>query len=517
MNYHEAHKDLFGDELWICVDGNLHQWQTSYYQKVADEDLISKIQQYCFDHPAIDKNYTGKAREILKLKKNLVTVSANKINPSGINCTNGVLIINWENNTPKPELIPHDPKCHYYTKPPLVKYDPEADSTECDKLLACLDPAEREVFLRIVSASIDLPKVRKIRGREVKILLLRGEGSNGKDALRHVVSTIHSHSGMTSCSLRDFAAYDKGRKFDLSVLKDCRVNWPSENSQFDRIDGLQSLKLFATGEKLHAERKGRDSVEFTPEGVCFINTNDVPNLERKLQAIIDRVAIIQFRKIYTKSPSKSNELLADPRFVYDRDFVAEDVAPAFLNKMLQALTDLCKFGIDYSCTEKAFEDMQKDCNHLRQFCSDEGIVADDSGVVSAKQLFKLLEEWYKADGTLMIEDDGKRVWIERTPAIDKNVKAINQVIPRFLEIFPNAQRPTVPHPKFGTKRPIPALKGISLPMGCQEQQNNNLTVEKNMGITQNRTTTAQSVSTVTNPYIASPPQPARSIDLHCIH
>lgn len=461
--YHEAIAHFFGDKPWICVDGNLYQWQTNYYQKVADEDLIGKIQHYCFNHSDIDKYYTREAGEILKLQKNLVTVSADQINPPGINCTNGILIINWEGNIPKPQLIEHDPK-YYYTYPPLVNYEPKADPTECDRLLACLEPAEREVFLRNVSASIDLPTVRKIRGREVKLLLLRGEGSNGKDALRQVVSTIFGHLGMTSCSLRDFAAYDRGRKFNLSQLKGSRINWASENPQIDKIDGIQSLKLFATGDKLHSERKGKDHVEFTPEAIGLFNINEVPNLERKLQAIIDRIAIIQFRKIFKKSPNPNSdrELLADPRFVYDRDFIAEDVAPAFLNKMLKALTDLCTFGIDYSCTEKAFEDLQKDCNHLRKFCSEVGIIADESGVVSAKQLFELLSKWYIANGTLMIDDNNKKVWIDQTRAMDKNVKAINQVIPRFREIFPHAQRTTVPHPKFGTKRPIPALKGISL-------------------------------------------------------
>ena len=496
--YHEAIEYLFNGEPWICLDGNLYQWQTNHYQKVADSDLISKIQHYCFQHPAIDQNYTGKVREILQLKKNLVTVSANKITSSGINCANGVLIINWENNTPKPELIPHDPKRHYYTQLPLVKYDPEADPTECDKLLACLDPAEREVFLRIVSASIDLPKVRKIRGREVKILLLLGEGSNGKDALRKVVTTIYGKLGMASCSLGDFAAYDKGRKFNLPMLKGSRINWGSENTKINKIDQIQSLKLFATGDKLHAESKGKDPVEFTPKAIGLFNINEAPNLERRLQAIIDRIAIIPFGKVFKQSPNPKNhlELQAEPRFAYDEEFVAEDVAPAFLNKMLQALTDLCVSGIDYSCTEKAFEDLQLANNHLYQFCSDKGIVADDSGVVSANQLFELLKNWYFADGTLMIDDKGKNVWIERTPAIDKNVKAINQVIPRFQEIFPNAQRTTVPHPKQGTRRRIPALKGISLTLDSQKQQNN-LTVENSTGNTQNRTTTAQSLSTVT--------------------
>ena len=82
--------------------------------------------------------------------------------------------------------------------------------------MQCLDSEQQEVLLRNLAASIDLPTIRRIRGREVKVLLLSGLGSNGKDSLREVVSTIWGHEGMTSCSLADFASYDDGRKFSLA-------------------------------------------------------------------------------------------------------------------------------------------------------------------------------------------------------------------------------------------------------------------------------------------------------------
>lgn len=523
--YHVAIEHFFGNSNWICIDDKLYEWQAEdkYYKEVPDENLKGKIQHYCWNYPPEFKNgepkypyaNTRTVKEILKLQKNLVTVSADKINPPGINCTNGILIINWESNTPLPKLIEHDPTKYYYTYPPLVAYDKNADSTECDRLLNCLDEPEREVFLRNVAASIDLPKVRKLKGREVKLLLLCGSGSNGKDALRKVVSTIFGHEGMTSCSLRDFAAYDKGRKFNLSPLKGSRINWASENPQVDKIDAIQSLKLFATGDKLHSERKGKDHIEFTPTATGFFNINSSPNLERKLQAIIDRIAIVQFRKVFKTSPNSNNpnELLADSRFAYDKDFIANDVAPAFLNKMLRALTDLCDSGIDYSCTETSFKDIQQANNHLFQFCSDVGIVSSESGVVSAKQIFELLEDWYKANGNLMIDDNNKRIWFDQTQTNDKNVKAINQVIPRFLEIFPDTKRTTVPHPIHGKKRPIPALKGISIQKRNEEKQNHlNSTVENHTGIVENSTTNARSISTEKNPYIASIAQPARSVN-----
>ncbi|NJO64533.1 MAG: hypothetical protein HC836_42240 [Richelia sp. RM2_1_2] len=411
----------------------------------------------------------------------------------------------------------------------MVEYNPEADSKQCDRLLKCLDPAQQEVFLRNVSASIDLPTVRRIRGREVKALLLSGLGSNGKDALREVVSTIWGHEGMTSCSLADFQSYDDGRKFSLSALRGSRINWASENPQTSRIDKLQALKLFVTGNKLHAERKGKDHVEFTPTATGLFNVNEVPALQGTMQAIVDRIGVIQFRKTFKKTPDPSNpnEMLADPRFAYDSEFIRNEVAPAFLNKLLQALKDLCEKGIDYGCTEEAFADMQKRNNHLFQFCEDVGLVEDSESSVTASELWEYLESWYKNQGTLTIAENGKREWVEQTRPSDKNVKASSQVCDRLLQIFPNAKKVKTPHPIHGVKKQVTALKGVKflkpdINDNCPAINENSIQTNDNLPPindnhtpnSENSTPDAPPTSTPNNPYtagIAPPPPPISNI------
>ena len=540
---HNAIKFFFSKNDWICVNGRLHEYRDNYYAEVPDEYLISKIHRLCYGYAVTNKKgeisfpyaNSRSAAEVLKFQKGLVTVPAEEINPPGINCTNGILKIKWEGNTPEFKLIEHNP-IHYYTYPPLVEYNPEADSKQCDRLLKCLDPAQQEVFLRNVSASIDLPTVRRIRGREVKALLLSGLGSNGKDALREVVSTIWGHEGMTSCSLADFQSYDDGRKFSLSALRGSRINWASENPQTSRIDKLQALKLFVTGNKLHAERKGKDHIEFTPTATGLFNVNEVPALQGTMQAIVDRIGVIQFRKTFKKTPDPNNpnEMLADPRFAYDSEFIRNEVAPAFLNKLLQALKDLCEFGIDYGCTEEAFADMQKRNNHLFQFIEDVNLVEDSESTVTASELWDYLEHWYKDQGTLTIAENGKREWVEQTRPSDKNVKASSQVCDRLLQIFPNAKKVKTPHPIHGVKKQVTALKGIKfLKLDINDNSppinensievNDNRTPTNENGIpandnrtpiNENSTPNAPPTSTPNNSYtagIAPPPPPINNI------
>lgn len=467
---------LYSDKPWISADDKLYRWDGNYYKYSLDSVERPKIASFCNSYvvPVSDGkggfNSTfpyakpAKVEEVLKWVKMRFEKDPNLLNPPGVNCTNGVVQVKWENGKPVRHLEEHDSNAHYYTYEPLIKYDPEADSTDCDRLLQCLDEPQQQVLLRNLGASLDLSTVRKLRGREVRQLLACGLGSNGKDALRQVVSTIYGHQGMTSCSLADFAAYDDGRKFALAPLMYSRVNWASENPQTARLDKIQSWKLFATGNKLHAERKGKDHIEFDPKAIGLYNLNEVPSFQGVIQAIQDRVAPLDFRKTFKRNPDPNNpdELQADPRFAYDEDFVRTNVAPAFLNKMLDALEALIEEGIDYSCTTDAFKSMQKENNHLFQFCEDIGLNYAVDSSMTAMEIWTRLEQWYIDNGTLTIEGEKseKRTWNEQVKPSDKNVKAPNQVIARFLALFPKAKKST----KYCevAKKSLPTITGIGI-------------------------------------------------------
>jgi putative DNA primase/helicase len=467
---------LYGDQKWICADGKLYYWDGTHYKHSPDAVERPRITNYCNTFPVVKKTGTeyvitypyakpSKVKELLDWVKLRVEIDSQLLNPPGVNCTNGVLSVSWAIGQPMPVLEKHNPDKHFFTYEPLVKYNPLADPQHCDRLLQCLDSPQQQILLRNLGASLDLAEVRKRRGRETKLLLACGLGANGKDSIRQVVSIIYGNQGMTSCSLADFAAYDEGRKFALAPLVNSRVNWASENPQTARLDKIQSLKLFATGNVLHSERKGKDHIEFNPNAIGIFNLNDTPSMHGTIQAILDRIAALIFDKTFKSHPDPNNpkELLADPRFAYDLDFVRECVAPAFLNKMIAGLQALIAEGIDYSCTQQALEEIQAENSHLFQFCKDTGLSYKASGIVTAFDIWQHLENWYIDNGTLSFEESSngkvKAIWQEQSKPSDKTVKAINQVIARFKTLFPKAKLVTVPHPSG--KRKLQALQGIS--------------------------------------------------------
>ncbi|MFM6002329.1 MAG: heavy metal transporter, partial [Sphaerospermopsis kisseleviana] len=171
-----------------------------------------------------------------------------------------------------------------------------------------------------------------------------GLGANGKDSIREVVSLIYGSSHVSNFALNDFIDYDNGNKNSLAGLSKSKVNWASENGRTTRIDNSLSLKKFATGDSLTERYLFKDGVEYTPNAIALFNLNELPNLFASGQAAVDRFVPLTFNKTFVKledyDPSNPNQQLADPRFKYDREFLINEVCPAFLNYMIKGLEDL---------------------------------------------------------------------------------------------------------------------------------------------------------------------------------
>ena len=471
-----ALQHLYSENEYICAANKLYRWDGSYYKLVSDGSEKRRIRDFCnsYSKQFVDEK-TGKLTkyypyakntkigEALDWAKQSFHVDIDQLNPSGLNCLNGILQIVWDGDKPSWELVDHNPN-YYYTYPPLVEYDPKADPYHCDRLLDALDKPQREIFLKVIAASLDLPNVRKYKGRLIRALLLRGTGSNGKDALRESISTIFGKQGVTSATLNDFAQYDDGRRFPLSSLIYSRINWASENTNSSKLDRIQSLKAAITGNPLVAEAKGKDGQEFTPNTVFLFNINDVPNLQGSLEAILSRYGVLDFKKTYkTNADPTKGELEADPRFAYDPLFLRLMVCPALLNRLLNSLKDLMVNGIDYACTHEALEDIQSENSHLFQFIQNAGLTYDPNSYLSASDIWSQLEQWYVENGTLTYEETStgkqKAIWADQVRFGDRNIKAVNQVLARFKQLFPKAKLATIPHPNG--KKLQQVLQGIT--------------------------------------------------------
>jgi putative DNA primase/helicase len=447
QNYvQKAIKALYTGGYWVSVAGQLLEFTGTHYELRLEAtekrrifDWLSTYSELVKGKHRCNRANSASVNEVYSSVLWAVAVDPNTINPDGLNCSNGVLRINFDGSH---VLMPHSPK-EVYTYVGC-RYDPNIAATDCDRLLECLEPSQREIFLRTAAAALNLKLVRsKLTGRGVKGLLCHGEGSNGKDTLRAVLAVVYGN-GMTGKSLSDFKSYDNGRKFTLAGIEGSICNWASENTAKVDLDGIQSLKQFITGDPIDIERKGKDSYEYKPAAIFFANCNKLPSITGGTSAIDDRYGILRFDKTYVRNAiAAEGQLEADPRFKDDEKFILEQVAPAMLNKLLERLPLLLLEGIDYKSTQEAMQKAQEESRHLWQFAREVGLEVQTGGRVWITDLWDLLVNWYEGMGILDKEpgSNGKEklIWHDLPNKYDSPVKAINQVTARFSEIFPKLQ------------------------------------------------------------------------------
>ena len=443
----KAIEALYSGAPWASVAGQLLEFTGTHYELRPEPiekrrifDWLGTYSEFVKGKYRCNRANSASVNEVYSSMLLAVAVDPNTINPEGLNSSSGVVKINPDGSH---SLVPHDPKQIYtYVG---CKYDPDIDPTDCDRLLECLEPSQREIFLRTAAAALNLKLVRsKLTGRGVKGLLCHGEGSNGKDTLRAVLATVFGQ-GMTGKSLSDFKSYDMGRKFTLAGIEGSICNWASENTAKVDLDNIQSLKQLITGDPLDIERKGKDSYEYKPAAIFFANCNKLPSITGGTAAIDDRYGILRFDKTYVRNAiAAEGQLEADPRFKDDEKFILEQIAPAMLNKLLERLPLLLAEGIDYKATKDAMQKAQEESRHLWQFVRDVGIEVQAGGQIFITDAWELLLNWYQETGTLEIEDrdNGKEklIWHDLPNKYDTPVKAINQVLARLSEIFPKLQK-----------------------------------------------------------------------------
>jgi len=447
QNYvQKAIEALYSAGHWASIAGQLFEFTGTHYElrpEATEKRRIfgwfSTYSEFVNGKYRCNRANSASVNEVYNSMVLAVAVDPNTINPEGLNSSSGVVKINPDGSH---TLVPHNPKQVYtYVG---CKYDPTIDPADCDRLLECLEPSQREIFLRTAAAALNLKLVRsKLTGRGVKGLLCHGEGSNGKDTLRAVLAAVYGQ-GMTGKSLSDFKAYDMGRKFNLAGIEGSICNWASENTAKVDLDNIQSLKQLITGDPIDIERKGKDSYEYKPATIFFANCNKLPSITGGTAAIDDRYGILRFDKTYARNAiAVQGQLEADPRFKDDEKFILEQVAPAMLNKLLERLPLLLVEGIDYKATKDAMQKAQEESRHLWQFAREVGLEVQSSGRVWVKDLWEELQNWYENAGILEREFDGKGkeklVWNELSNKYDAPVKAINQLSARFSEIFPKVQ------------------------------------------------------------------------------
>lgn len=164
-------------------------------------------------------------------------------------------------------------------------FNKKAESANVDKTLnklACGDESIRMLLEEVVGYTF----YRRNELRKAFILL--GDKANGKSTYLDMIMTLLGHNNVAALDLKEL-----GDRFKTAELFGKLANVGDDISD-DFIQGNNAavFKKLVSGDRLNAERKGRDPFDFSNYSKMLFSANNIPRIKDKSGAVIDRLVII---------------------------------------------------------------------------------------------------------------------------------------------------------------------------------------------------------------------------------
>lgn len=283
-----------------------------------------------------------------------------------INFQNGTLEVN-ENETVLREHRPED-KLTYCLR---YDYNPNA---ECDKFITFLNQMLPDIESQIILfeyLGYILAKHLKLE----KILLLLGEGRNGKSVIYEIVRKLFGEDNVCNLSLEEVTK-DKG--YCRIELNHKLLNYGSDIG--DRYDPTV-LKKMASGEPIYARAIRKQHVEMKNYAKQMYNANQLPkgNSEFNL-GFFRRFQIIKFGVVIEKQNINVN--LAKE--------ICETDLPGIFNRVLQGLQKVLKEKCFSPCAsfDEILNEFIEEVNPIAEFLAYENYIHSSRSYTALKYLFE---------------------------------------------------------------------------------------------------------------------------------
>lgn len=441
---------LFATDRYCTIGNTVYRFNGTHYERVEDGVLHRQIAQYlCEAHPSKEKaSIVAAAHNWLKA---LTYVSSSEVNVGGLNLANGILKVAIIGGKVQHSLEPHTPD-KIFTYCSNVEYNPEASDYHLNKVLEALDEPYRSMWLKTISSSLAIEEVRKRHGRQgVRALIQTGKGSNGKDTLVLPLEMILSES-FTMVSTAQMYAHDQGRHFGTTALAHSIINHSNEATAITKVFSCALAKRVITGNPIEIEEKHEKAYSIRPHTTLIFSTNEDIWCAANNEAVDTRFVIIPYEKTFKDRPTKANELKANPRYANDLPFVAKEIAPALINRLLIELQDVIDNGINYDASVERLDRVRYDNDPIYQAMTDKGFVEDPDGDTPLELLWERFTDYLIEEGIVDAVEDIRRLDSKRYP---KDRGAFST---RLAKSFPGItrHRPTQPNGKKQT-----CIKGIT--------------------------------------------------------
>lgn len=275
-------KSMYPDRLWFHRD-SFREYTDGYWRKFsADRAMVFK-QEIMEAFPDATINQVNDAIKTLEVLTAYVSPVPEEEQAIRICVNNGVL------DPMTGELSPHSPdeRLRYKLN---IEWDPDADAALFCKFLKDIWGMEPdfEERVRFISQWFGYLLYRSCKFE--KFLWLEGRGSNGKSVLLKLMAALVGKENVT------YAMLERLNKSAVRAeLEGKLLNISSEMSANATMsDGY--LKQIASGEEVEADRKFRDSANFTPTAKLVAATNALPRLLDRSDGFARRAIILSFNR-----------------------------------------------------------------------------------------------------------------------------------------------------------------------------------------------------------------------------
>ena len=262
----------------IKLNGQLHIYRDGIYVndlKAIEAEMIKRI-------PGLKKTDRTETMAYLDL---LVEEDTKQSGEEYIAFKNGIYNIMTD------EFIGFSPE---YILTNKIDYDyiPDAYSEIADKVLddlSCQDDAIRDLLEEVIGYTF-------YRRNELrKAFILIGDKANGKSTYLDMVKTLLGDDNTCALDLGEL-----GDRFKTAELFHKLANIGDDIGD-DFIANPAIFKKLVSGDRLNAERKGKDPFDFNSYAKLLFSANNIPRIKDKSGAVMSRLIIIPFYATFDKN------------------------------------------------------------------------------------------------------------------------------------------------------------------------------------------------------------------------
>lgn len=279
---------LISEHNIIRIDGQLHVYKDGIYidgTTIIEAEMIKHIKR-------LNRARRG---EVLSYLDILVQGNTRLSDAEWIAFKNGIYNIDtmeFRDFTPDiviTNMIPHN-------------YNPNAHSDVVDKLLDNISVNDKQVRM-LLEEVVGYCFYRRNHLR--KSFVLTGGKRNGKSTFLKMLTNVLGSENTSALDLNEL-----GDRFKVAEMFRKLANIGDDIGD-EFISNPAVFKKVVSGDRLNAERKGKDPFDFSPYIKPIFSTNGMPRIKDKSGAVLDRLMFVPFDAVFTED---------DPNFDPDIEY-----------------------------------------------------------------------------------------------------------------------------------------------------------------------------------------------------